>query len=331
MIELEVRPQFETRHSLNINLALALAVGDRMEGMWERGKLNGFAKITYANGDRYEGDFFSGGFSSCCRGGAQRTWLNGPGSASTHARTHARPASARHRPGATPGARPHHSLCTTPHTPPPPRARARLPRRAGKFQGKGRYVYAHGRGWYEGAYYQGRQHGRGLRVFMNNNRYEGTFKFGEMEGEVRLRVQYQSLLKQISRLPSTSVDFLLSPAAPSDSYPCVDAQLTLRDTKLPPSPAFSRCAPMSTTRQSLLPTHPNHPNHPNQPNHPNLTPSPTTTTLRVSWSLTTDSSTSGSGARAACMGAACSRWCMVSKERDSVSLFSLFLYFLYFL
>ena len=45
------------------------------------------------------------------------------------------------------------------------------------------------------------------------------------------------------RLPTTSYYFLLLPAAPSVSCPCVDARLT-RSSKLPPSPAFSRCLPM---------------------------------------------------------------------------------------
>ena len=53
----------------------------------------------------------------------------------------------------------------------------------GKFHGKGRFVFAGGRGWYEGGYELGRQHGQGLRVFANNNRYDGTFRDGELDGE----------------------------------------------------------------------------------------------------------------------------------------------------
>ena len=51
-----------------------------------------------------------------------------------------------------------------------------------------------------------------------------------------------------------SVGFLLLPVAPSVSCSFVDALLT-RSSKLPPSPAFSQCPPMSTTCLSFLPNH----------------------------------------------------------------------------
>ena len=53
---------------------------------------------------------------------------------------------------------------------------------------------------------------------------------------------------------ATSVGFQLLHVAPSVSCPCADARLTRR-SKLPPSPASSRCLPMSTTRLSFL-SHP---------------------------------------------------------------------------
>ena len=48
---------------------------------------------------------------------------------------------------------------------------------------------------------------------------------------------------------TTSHYFLLFPVASSASCSCVDALLT-RSSNLPPSPAFSRCLPMSTTGRS---------------------------------------------------------------------------------
>ena len=45
---------------------------------------------------------------------------------------------------------------------------------------------------------------------------------------------------------ATSCYFLLLPVAPSVFCPCLDA-LHTRSSKLPPSPAVSRCLPMSTT------------------------------------------------------------------------------------
>jgi len=53
----------------------------------------------------------------------------------------------------------------------------------GKFHGEGRFDFAGNSGFYSGGYRQGKQHGRGSRVFSNGSRYEGDFKFGSMEGE----------------------------------------------------------------------------------------------------------------------------------------------------
>ena len=55
------------------------------------------------------------------------------------------------------------------------------------------------------------------------------------------------------RLPSDCL--LLLPVAPSVSCSCLDARLT-RSSKLPPSPAVSRCLPVPTTRLSSLPAPP---------------------------------------------------------------------------
>ncbi|GMI34169.1 hypothetical protein TeGR_g2797, partial [Tetraparma gracilis] len=53
----------------------------------------------------------------------------------------------------------------------------------GKFHGNGRFDFAGNRGWYEGEYRHGKQHGRGSRMFMNESRFEGDFKYGTMDGE----------------------------------------------------------------------------------------------------------------------------------------------------
>ena len=71
-------------------------------------------------------------------------------------------------------------------------------------------------------------------------------------GRNRLVVGWGVYCHDFRRLPITSC------CSVRVSCPCVDTRLTRR-SKLPPSPAVSRCLPMSTTRLSFLPNpHPQH-------------------------------------------------------------------------
>ena len=77
-------------------------------------------------------------------------------------------------------------------------------------------------------------------------------RLDELVGEHRTQGLWLGSI--LLRLPTTSYDFLLHPMAPSVCCPCMDALLT-RSSKLPPSPAFPRRLPLSTSRLSLLPNH----------------------------------------------------------------------------
>ncbi len=55
--------------------------------------------------------------------------------------------------------------------------------KGGEFHGEGEFTYRNNQGMYKGSWSRGRQHGRGIRVFVNNNRFTGTFLNGSISGD----------------------------------------------------------------------------------------------------------------------------------------------------
>jgi hypothetical protein len=52
----------------------------------------------------------------------------------------------------------------------------------GVFNGKGKFMWANGRGFYDGDWKRGRFHGDAIRVFQNGNKYIGMFRDGDVHG-----------------------------------------------------------------------------------------------------------------------------------------------------
>ena len=52
----------------------------------------------------------------------------------------------------------------------------------GVLNGKGKFMWAKGRGFYDGDWIRGRFHGEAIRVYSNGNKYMGTFRDGEIHG-----------------------------------------------------------------------------------------------------------------------------------------------------
>jgi len=162
--------------------------GTVMRGQWRNGFLDGEATIEYVNGDVYKVTSYRGQIT------LDRSWLN-PGPFCL---------SAFHPLGCEMGSLEPPQKLTLPgfclpmsFSPCPaialpyachcPAIALPLPCQggfhAGHYEGRGKFVFAHGRGWYEGQYSYGKPHGRGVRVYCNNNRYDGDFKEGAPHGD----------------------------------------------------------------------------------------------------------------------------------------------------